>query len=386
MNTENPLQNAYEYAARKGFTPSDDLRAELARIEQQERTRQAEQNTTAKTPVARFNAFYPRLLESIAGVGDVLITLVQTVLVTFGVPVGLYLFMEVEISRVIHGLQLFEGDLNVARPAATALVLVNVMLEFVAVFAEHRDGYKAPPRQRFSLRIAAGNLSYFLGFGAKWEARTDSPAQWAKSVLRVITWTILTLALFGSMRDVLERVSGNWIEGLRDIVEKSSLLQMATWIVGILFAFAAVLTAQGLARYMAIRCGEILDLMRNRTAGVDAQAERNAAYVAAQHLIAAVNAEQQAKRLAAKTPSVSVLSAQTDSQTSVVHRVSTGLSKPAQALQMLRDNPSLATKTTRELEAETGINKSAWSVALREYANEQPTKPAPAVDIEEVQP
>ena len=72
------------------------------------------------------------------------------------------------------------------------------------------------------------------------------------------------------MRSVIEQTNGAWHEALRDILFESSLMQMAVWIVGLLFAMTAVFAAQGLSRYVAVRCAEIVETMRSKqNSGVD---------------------------------------------------------------------------------------------------------------------
>jgi len=64
------------------------------------------------------------------------------------------------------------------------------------------------------------------------------------------------------MRTVIETVDGNWYEALVAIAIQSDLLTMMTWLGGLLFAAAAVLTAQVLSRYVAVRTVEIAASMQ----------------------------------------------------------------------------------------------------------------------------
>jgi hypothetical protein len=72
-----------------------------------------------------------------------------------------------------------------------------------------------------------------------------------------VTFTILALALAGSMKVVIQQQSGAWYSALWAILTQSNLLDMMTWLGGLLFAAAAVFSAQGLSRYVAIRTVEI---------------------------------------------------------------------------------------------------------------------------------
>lgn len=380
MTEINTLQQAERYAAERGYILTPEDRLAIAEAQRMERDRRASLETsTARQPlIAAFNKHYPRLLKFLNGIGEVILTLSQTLIVSVGVPVVLLLLMVVEQQRVTHGIGLFEVDPALAGFAATALVLLNLTLEFTIEHIEHKAGYTPPPDARFSLRTWWQSMAYMLGAGA-WEPQALSPAQRYRKLLRLVTFSILALALAGSMRTVISSINGAWYVALGRIVGESSLSEIATWIGGLLFAAAAVLSAQGLSRYVAIRCVEILAGMTHQT---DAETANDSAAidgVAVQYIVARVrqhNAEQRNRPVMAISPSVSVLSEQTDAQTSV----SKALSKPLQALQRLHADPSLAERTTRELEALTGINKSAWSEALRMFADEQETKPSPAVN------
>lgn len=385
--TTTALQRAEEYAAQQGYILSSADRAAIGEIQTTERARLAQLHAAEQTGlIARFNAFYPRLLESIAGVGDVMITLVQTLLVTFGVPIALYLLMRVEVTRVTHGLQLFETDTQIAEFGATALVIVNLILEFVAEFIEHRDGYKQERASQFSLRLVAGNARYFLGIGSNWQRRPLSPAQWAKSVLFIITWTILALALFGSMRDVMARVAGNWKQALWSILTTSTLAQMAQWIGGLLFAVAAVLTAQRLSRYMAIRCAEIIDHMRANAAGVDAQADAQAEHSAAQYLIATVRAAKQAQRASARNvpqaPQFAPMGTNGgNGESEAPKRLSVKMQK---ALDHLRNTPDAMQSSNLALANLLEVSEETVRKAKQQVMGEESTKPMQPIAEETV--
>jgi hypothetical protein len=59
------------------------------------------------------------------------------------------------------------------------------------------------------------------------------------------------------MKVVIQQQSGAWYGALWAILTQSNLLDMMTWLGGLLFAAAAVFSAQGLSRYVAIRTVEI---------------------------------------------------------------------------------------------------------------------------------
>ncbi len=295
------LQDAERFAAEHGYTLSpadraaiaDRQRAELARL----RSLQPE---TARSFTQRFNVWYPGFLQSLAGIGEVLLTFTQTVIIAFGVPVGLLVLLVVEHQRVVHGIALFEVDQALASFAAFALVFLNVVLEFQVHYIEHRAGYVPDRDRRWSLRLAAQNWSYRLGLGENWTEQELSPAQRYRRLLRLVTFSILALALAGSMKTVIEATPGTWYEALRAIIAESSLSQMMIWAGGLLFAAAAVLGAQVLSRYVAIRCTEILANMQAVNATPEQQYSTDLDRVAADYILAKVTAAQ--ARKAAKNP------------------------------------------------------------------------------------
>lgn len=299
------LAQAEQWAAENGIrlTAADRDAISKAQVAEQRRLvalaeREAVEQTTF---IERFNSFYPRFLESLVGVGDVLLTFTQTIIVAFGVPVVLVLLLIVEQQRVVHGIQLFERDLALATFAAWALVLLNLTLEFTIEYIENRTGYRTEAPREFSLRTWAAHLRYWLGWGRAWSIQWSSPAQRYKQLLRLVTFSILALALAGSMRDVIVTVDGAWYQALVDIVTQSNLAQMMTWLGGLLFAAAAVFSAQGLSRYVAVRCVEIISAMQSQTKSTEAVTHEQLDSVAVQYILAKVHAtraKQQEKAVA----------------------------------------------------------------------------------------
>ena len=263
------LQDAEQYAAQHGIAISSRERAQIAEAQRAELARLQVLDTvaSAKTTgrlarmVESFNRFYPKFLESLVRIAELFLTLAQTVIVAFGVPVVLVLLLVVEHQRVLHGIALFEVDASLASFAAAALVVANLTLEFTIHYVESKAGYQAERGTRWSLRIWFRNAAYTLGVGERWQARQLSPAQRYRQLLRLVTMSILILALAGSMRGVIEQTTGSWHEALIAVLTESSLAEMSTWMSGLLFALAAVLTAQGLSRYVALRTAEIVSTM-----------------------------------------------------------------------------------------------------------------------------
>ncbi|MEO0599102.1 MAG: hypothetical protein AAF126_23535, partial [Chloroflexota bacterium] len=100
------------------------------------------------------------------------------------------------------------------------------------------------------------NAKYWFGITDNWQPRHKSPAHSIKVYSRLLTVTILVLALAGSMRDAISQVEGNWVQGIQSIATDSSLSEIVEWSGGLLFALALVVGAQRLTAYIAQRASE----------------------------------------------------------------------------------------------------------------------------------
>jgi hypothetical protein len=283
------ISQAEVIAAKNGITltPKDysDMQAVVAA--------RAGEQAAARTWADKFNAYYPRFLAALRGVGDTSTALTQTLLVGPGVLLVLLMLLAVEQQRVYHGVSLFEVYPALASFAASSLVILNLSLELLIHHIEHRAGWVEPARNEFSLRLWADRLAYMLGKTEKWAARPKSPALRFKVVLRLVTFSILVLALAGSMRTVIEKSECRWLDALAQIVSDSSLIDMATWAGGLLFAAAAVLSAQALSQYVARRAVEIAASLTTISVGEAAGAA---------FLLGRIKQHLQARRLATASP------------------------------------------------------------------------------------
>lgn len=290
MNTINEVE---QYASQHGIVLTQAEREEISRIQESERTRLQKVQPITKSFTDRFNSVYPKLLAFLAQAGDTIMTFSQTVIVSLGVPVVLVLLLIVEHQRVMHGIALFETDYALANFASFALVLLNLVLEFQIHYVEHHAGYIQERGTVWSIRLALKNLAYRVGIGDGWEPLPQSPAQRYKSLLKIVTFSILALALVGSMKTTMQTYTGVWYQALGDIVMQSELTEIMTWLGGLLFAFSAVLSAQGLSRYVSIRCVEILSKPVATSNDLHAQQVENVGAVTA---LAIVNAKIQKKQ------------------------------------------------------------------------------------------
>lgn len=326
MTTPQTLKEARELAAQNGILLTEKEEQYIQAQQQQERARLIATTPMSKPGLAaKWNAAYPKILKTIVSMGETLLTFSQTVIVSLGVPVVLVLLLIVEHQRVVHGIQLFERDHSLASFAALALVLLNLVLEFQIHHIEHMAGYHEEQGKRWSLWIWAQNAAYTLGIGEKWSVQYVSPASRYKGLLRLVTFSILALALVGSMRSVIEGQTGAWYEAIGAIVTESTLLLLMTWVGGLLFAAAAVLAAQGLSRYVAIRCVEIISAMSiSQTMTVDPYAS-DVDQAGALALYSIITAKQSAKaekaaKASVNTQNVSVLPEQTPVEAVVIEQ------------------------------------------------------------------
>lgn len=205
--------------------------------------------------ITKFNKHYPDLIRALHALGDVVMTLAQAALVSLGVPLLLCLLLYVEVQRVKYGIALFEVHPDLAVLGAWALVLANLSIEFLIHYVEKKSGYEPDRAVAWSLRLVAQDMKYRLGIGS-WRPRVLSPAHSQRVALRLVTFTILSLALAGSMQSVMAEQSGAWYAAALAIVTNGSLIEITTWSGGLLFTFAAVRLAQVMTSYIAQRVSE----------------------------------------------------------------------------------------------------------------------------------
>jgi hypothetical protein len=301
-NNISTLEEALAHAAHHGvsLTPDQLAQAHAAMREHQQQLENADliesTHTGLRAFVERFNRFYPRFLQALIGTGDVLITMTQTILIAFGVPLVLLMLLVVEQQRVFHGVSLFEMHEALAAFSATSLVILNLILELLISWTEHRANWTEPPKNEFSFRLFSQRMSYLLGRSTDWQPRPKSPALRFRIVLRIVTFAILSLALAGSMRAVIEQTSGTWLDALRTVLLDSTLLQAATWLGGLMFAVAAVLSAQALSQYVANKVIEVVAIMQSTLPDKSRLIAEATGLVGAAFVMARLKETQQARR------------------------------------------------------------------------------------------
>lgn len=252
------IQDAENWAAAQGVKLTANDRAKIAEAQRAEQKRLAALGDGGSF-TDRFNASYAKFLDAMLHLQDLVQAFGRTLIVGFGMTAILIIALIVEQERLVAGFQMFEAREHIAHYAAWFLVLLNAALEFVVFFEDDRRGWNDKNQQVWSLRIFARNMAYRLGIGKTWQARELPPSHWARQLLRLITIVVLTLALFGSMKEEMLKHDSNYLKTLHIILTESTLYEIATWLGGFLFALAAVRGAQGTARYLAYRTAEVIE-------------------------------------------------------------------------------------------------------------------------------
>jgi hypothetical protein len=343
--------------------------------------------------IEQFNRWYPKFLQAVIGFGEVLITLTQTFLIAFGVPAVLLMLLIVEQQRVYHGVSLFELSPELAQFSAVALVSLNLILELLISYIEQRAEWKEPTKNAFSFKIMGQWIEYMIGRSDSWQARPKSPAIRFRTVLRIVTFSILTLALAGSMQAVIRGTTGNWLEAIRRVIEDSTLLEAATWAGGLMFAIAAVLSAQALSQYVAVKVVEIVSIMQSNADDKPRRIAETAGVAGAALLYARLKDAQRTRRQIAAASPLAVPQSGTSGRVSVTGFDTNGQgvtsdgvlgawgsgqtdgqesgqrSKIDTALDLLSNEPVLRRLTVRELEDRyPDIGRNTWATAKRRWA------------------
>lgn len=270
IETNEQLRNRL---AQSGKTLTDSQREKIAEQQQTEAQRiRTEFDTNApliddkQTALDRILARVPALIAVIQDTGDTVITVSRSVIISL-LPVVLALALYVEAQRVTHGLQLFEASHELAVLGAWLLVIANLLLELIIHWKNQQAAYVPDRKAKRSLRIMWRDVRYFLGLDSQsndWTEQHHGPAHRYETVLSVVTWTILLLAVAGSMTAVLDGQAGNWLAGFLSIFTESTLLEMVTWGAGLLFALTVVKVSQSLTSYVAARSVEFASELISR--------------------------------------------------------------------------------------------------------------------------
>lgn len=369
------IAEAERIAAERGITLTAQDYADMEEVIARRESQLIEPVEPARSAgwVDRFNRIVPKLIKGLVAVGDVAAAIIQAAFIGPGVLLVLFMLLVVEQSRVSHGISLFEAHGHLAMFMAWAFVIGNLALELLIAWQEHKAGYVEPTRHYFSFRLWRQRAAYVLGRGGKaeWMAQPKSPAIRFRVALRVLTMTILLLALAGSMKDAITKTPGTWDQALVTILTKSALIDAVTWVGGLAGAFAAVIVARVLSRYVADKMVEVVAALQSTNedkprAVADALGMTGAAFIYAR--IQQRLKEQRVRQrvtvaTAAEMPRTEDVVPLVPSTQGHLSHVPVKTGQMGQAVQMLRDNPEWMGRTLRKLEEDTGINKNIWGKA-----------------------
>lgn len=191
------------------------------------------------------------LIEGINGIGQVVITLIQTSIQSLGMIVILGMLAIVEIDGIKSGLWFLEHP-SIATLSAIALVAYNMVIDTMIVNVEHEEKYERPPRNVASLRLFYNSLAYRIGFSSTWEPMQKSPAQTFYEQRRLITFTVFLLALSGRIQPLIISLSDvPFEEGVMLFFTQASLQDVFVWVSGITLTMASLFGVQRLTHYTA---------------------------------------------------------------------------------------------------------------------------------------
>ena len=239
---------------------------------------------------------WQRRTAGIIHTGDSLLALTQSTIIGLGVFMALIFLLIVEIVRVQAGIRLFEHTVWLAGFAAFVLVFLNLSLEFMVHYIETQAGYTHQTGYRSSLRVTVQNMLYWLGVGKDWRPVEKSPAAPYRKMLAIVSWTIIFIALLGSMQDVIIQQTGVWYLAIVAIATQSDLITLITWLSGLAYTAAIVVGAQRVTGYVARRVSQInADIIG--THDTSAAGERAAAAAIVAHVNQVIAGREQKAQL-----------------------------------------------------------------------------------------
>lgn len=232
----------------------------------------------------RKNWTYIDFLEGIIHLSDIVQVFLQTLFVSFGIPLVLSGLLIVEHHGVNAGAGLFL-EVDAAWLAALVLVIANMIIEFMIVHKEHADGYHRELRTSWSLRLLVQGIGYRIGIGKNWQPRPQSPASRFIAMRHGVTAAVFVLALSGRMHDAIVRVSTTvnaqgvsvsvpLSDGVRNLLTISTLQDVMIWLGGTILTMIAITSAQNLTNHIAVRVIEIKDELKKKKTVQKAQETR----------------------------------------------------------------------------------------------------------------
>lgn len=246
-------------------------------------------------PVERFLMAVPAVVRFISDVGNTLTTITQA-MIPATLPFLLVLLVVAEAERVRYGVMLFETHAYLGYIVSYILVIGNAFIELAIQHRHQQAGGNHQREYQWSIRLWASQMIYIFGVGNNWQARHKSPAVRLERLQITLTAAILFLAIGGSMQEPISQAGGNWREGLVSIATQSSLLEMITWLSGLVSAVVIVLLAQIIVAYAYARA---IEYQAELSEMKEAATVENVAEIEAwqqQQAAAVADAQQQAER------------------------------------------------------------------------------------------
>lgn len=176
---------------------------------------------------------------------EIIAVLFTVVLVLGGMLFGSLLLVIAEVAAVYKGFLLVEAGGVLALLYAVAIVLFFLTALFIREVIAFKSAVE--PQPLFSLRTAFRRVLYFLGFGLSdaWTLQYHQQRPLLIQVDGAIRWLMRTIVLFGLLGRLegrMSQLSGNWVNGLQQLISQSSLPEMLA-LVGALVMTIALLLA-----------------------------------------------------------------------------------------------------------------------------------------------
>lgn len=256
--SSNPSLDTFDelrtYAASQGYTLTDEDRLELSRIENQITEQQNHQIKQQKNLIVQFMdgliQWFPTVIMGIQSISRIAGSIVTNLFTAIISVFGLIALAALETYRVALGVELFhQGSQAASLLTAGILVACNIFVGFTIYQKEQEENLNHQKQAQASLRIWWQRLRYFIGWESNWQRQYKSSASGVKRFRAVVTFSLLILALTGSMKGIIEDTSGAWYEALYKIATESTLLQMSEWLNGLLTAIVAVMGTHVLTEF-----------------------------------------------------------------------------------------------------------------------------------------
>lgn len=211
-----------------------------------------------------FDLFYPKFLNRISKISNIIYTLIKNILTTIAIPINLAFVLAVEVPRVQAGIETFDENPTHALGGAVVIVLTQMVLEFLIHNIEEANNWHEKEQYRWTLKSLTDSISYFFGIGKiEKEKYRRSPSIYYKMASNLNAAGILVLSIIGSLSSQIGAVSGQidattnqkipWNIGLEKLFLTSDLKTFTAVIGGLIMAVVLVTISTRYSRYVAIQ-------------------------------------------------------------------------------------------------------------------------------------